>query len=98
MNTPLFRLARCASAFLALLIGLQAASDYSHPYSFSTLAGAASVGSQDGPGANARFYSPRAAVVDSAGNTYIVDTGNHTIRKITSAGVVSTFAGLAGVF
>jgi len=98
MNTPLLRLARHAGAFLALVAGLHAAPDYSHPYSFSTLAGAASVGSQDGSGANARFFSPRAAVVDAAGNTYIVDTGNHTIRKITPAGTVSTFAGLAGVF
>ena len=87
-----------AGPFLALVTGLLAASDYAKPYTFTTLAGAASVGCQDGPGASARFYSPRAAVVDAAGNTYIVDTGNHTIRRITSAGVVSTFAGRAGVF
>ena len=45
----------------------------------------------------ARFTSPSEVAFDSANNIYVADTGNHTIRKITPAGVVSTFAGLAGV-
>lgn len=44
----------------------------------------------------ARFYNPGAVALDSAGNVYVADTLNHTIRKITSAGVVTTFAGVAG--
>jgi len=39
------------------------------------------------------FSSPEGVAVDSSGNVYVVDTGNSTIRKITSAGVVTTFAG-----
>ena len=64
----------------------------------STLAGAAGVpGSTDGTGAAARFDSPRGVATDSAGNVYVADTFNHTIRKISPAGVVSTLAGSAGV-
>jgi len=63
----------------------------------STLAGLAGVsGSNDGTGSNARFYSPAGVAVDSAGNVYVADTYNHTIRKITSTGSVTTLAGLAG--
>lgn len=65
-------------------------------YSFTTFAGDLGVGSADGPGADARFDSPCDAIGDANGNVYVTDTANHTIRKITAAGVVSTFAGLAG--
>ncbi len=62
-----------------------------------TVAGAAgSKGSADGPVATARFNSPYAVVLGPEGELYVADTYNHTIRKITAAGVVSTVAGLAG--
>jgi len=64
----------------------------------STLAGTAGVtGSADATGATARFSSPFGIATDGAGNVYVADTNNHTIRKITPAGEVSTLAGTAGV-
>ena len=64
----------------------------------TTLAGTAGVsGSADGTGAAASFYLPIGIATDSAGNVYVADRFNHTIRKITSAGVVSTLAGTAGM-
>ena len=58
-----------------------------------TFAGAASSGRLDGTATEARFHSPRGAAMDAAGNVYIADAGNHTIRKVTLSGVVTTLAG-----
>jgi streptogramin lyase len=64
----------------------------------TTLAGAAGVtGSADGTGSAARFNIPFGVAVDSSGNAYVSDSRNYTIRKITSAGVVTTLAGTAGL-
>ena len=66
-------------------------------YTWTTFAGRRPLyGSADGTGAAARFNLPRGVAVDSTGNTYVADTDNHTIRKITPAGVVTTVGGLAG--
>ncbi len=63
----------------------------------TTLAGlAATSGDADGPGASARFNAPRGLALDTAGNLYIADTANHTIRRLSATGTVSTIAGLAG--
>jgi len=53
-------------------------------------------GSSDGIGSQARFSSPSALAVDSAGYIYVADMGNNTIRKISTSGDVRTLAGLAG--
>jgi hypothetical protein len=53
-------------------------------------------GTTDGTGAAARFNYPADITFDGS-NYYICDYTNHTIRKMTTAGVVTTFAGSAGV-
>lgn len=54
-------------------------------------------GSSDGSGTDSRFKNPEGLAFDSAGNLFITDTWNQTIRKMTPEGVVTTFAGRAGV-
>lgn len=62
----------------------------------TTIAGSAGQGgSADGLGSAARFYYPGGIAVDSLDNIFVADSLNHTIRKITPAGMVSTFAGKA---
>jgi uncharacterized protein (TIGR03437 family) len=48
----------------------------------------------DGKAANqAELYNPTGIVVDSKGNVYVSDTRNQLVRLISTAGVISTFAG-----
>ena len=54
-------------------------------------------GSADGSGSKARFNFPSSAAFDASGNIYVADGGNHTIRKINPAGVVTTLAGSSGM-
>ena len=60
------------------------------------IAGSATGGSADGPGASASFKNPTGVAQDGAGNLYVADAGNQTIRRIAPDGTVSTLAGMAG--
>jgi sugar lactone lactonase YvrE len=66
----------------------------------TTLAGLpGSSGTNDGTGNAARFYHPSGVALDSAGNVYVADSDNFTVRQITPVGatwVVSTLAGAPG--
>jgi len=63
----------------------------------TTLAGrSGSAGSADGSGTNAQFRVPYGIAVDAAGVVFVVDHGNHTIRRVSAEGVVTTLAGTAG--
>jgi hypothetical protein len=61
----------------------------------TTLAGAPEAcGSVDGPGKTARFRYPAAVAYDGAGNLFVADSANSTIRQVVIAtGEVSTIAG-----
>ncbi|MDD0838196.1 SMP-30/gluconolactonase/LRE family protein [Curvibacter sp. HBC61] len=56
-------------------------------------AGRSGFSGDGGAATDAMLNAPRGVAVDSAGNVYIADTGNHRIRKINTSGVISTFAG-----
>ncbi|MHB1846428.1 MAG: N,N-dimethylformamidase beta subunit family domain-containing protein [Deltaproteobacteria bacterium] len=77
--------------------GAPAAADLSRAASsVTTLAGAPfETGSADGPGPEARFNRPLGIAVDGAGEIFVADTGNQTLRLISPGGVptVSTIAG-----
>ena len=64
----------------------------------TTLAGLAEfTGTQNGHGAQARFNSPAGLAMDAGNNVYVADSANHSIRRITPDGQVTTLAGLSGV-
>jgi hypothetical protein len=59
----------------------------------ATLAGSGWAGFRDGIGTTASFNQPSALAVDSNGDVYVADTSNHRIRRVSSSGMVSTYAG-----
>ncbi|WP_299058008.1 T9SS type A sorting domain-containing protein, partial [uncultured Polaribacter sp.] len=70
-----------------------AVSQYISAYTSITYAGSENVGNADGFNENATFDAPKDMVFDAYGNLFVVDTGNHLIRKISTTGAVTTFAG-----
>jgi uncharacterized delta-60 repeat protein len=63
----------------------------------TTLAGLSGApGAADGTRSNARFRQPQGVAVDRNGNVFVADTLNHSVRKVTPLGVVTTIAGSLG--
>jgi len=60
--------------------------------SVSTIAGTGQSGHTDGPANTATFMSLVGMVVASNGDIFVVDGGNHAIRRLSTSGIVSTFS------
>lgn len=62
----------------------------------TTLAGSgeSGFGGNNEPATAAQLYKPKGVARDEQGNYYIADEGNHSIRKIATNGVITTFSGL----
>jgi sugar lactone lactonase YvrE len=88
---------------VAVSLGLLCASaiaqpKFATPYTFTTYAGTAGAfGSTDATGASALFHNPYGVAVDKSGNVYVADTENYVVRMIAPGGVVTTYAGTAGI-
>ena len=61
--------------------------------SVSTVAGSGLTGSANGNALMASFNEPSNIAIDALGNLYVSDAMNHQIRKISTNGQVSVFAG-----
>jgi sugar lactone lactonase YvrE len=59
----------------------------------TTIAGTGGAGAANGTGTAASFFDVQGIAIDGSGNLFVADLGNNMIRKITSAGVVTTLAG-----
>jgi serine/threonine-protein kinase len=57
------------------------------------LAGAGDIGFIDGKGRAAKFNNILGMTCDAAGNLWVSDSGNHSIREVTPDGTVTTIAG-----
>jgi sugar lactone lactonase YvrE len=58
----------------------------------TTLAGGGAPGYRDGRGVEARFDTPSGIAADWSGGLFVADTGNNLVRRVTSAGEVTTLS------
>jgi len=61
----------------------------------TTLAGTGEPGysNDEGPAVLAQLNKPAGIAMDSRGSVYIADSGNNRIRKISTDGIIHTYAG-----
>ena len=61
----------------------------------STIAGTGTAGysGDGGPATDATFFLPDHMCSDNSGNLFVTDNGNKVIRKISTSGIISTYAG-----
>jgi sugar lactone lactonase YvrE len=61
----------------------------------TTVAGTGAPGysGDGGPAAQAQLNEPAGVALDAQGNLYIADTGNHRVRRVDTAGIITTLAG-----
>ena len=61
----------------------------------TTVAGTGTAGSlgDGGPATSGQLNQPISVAVDALGNLYIVDDGNHRVRKVDTTGTITAFAG-----
>ena len=91
-NTSAFPFA----VFLLFMVGI--ATPAAEHLTIATFAGTGINGfsGDGGPAANAQLNSPMGVARGPDGSLYICDSGNHRIRKVTPAGIISSFAGTGG--
>jgi sugar lactone lactonase YvrE len=85
-------LAALAAAALMFTAGASAVSGNGTIYTVAGT-GAAAFSGDGGKATSATLNTPTGLAVDAGGNLYIADTGNHRIRKVSPAGVITTIAG-----
>src|SRR5436190_12248810 len=89
-----FGLRLTAALVVGALTGHLARAD---TYNFTAIAGnATALDRLDGTGSSARFLNLTGVAVDTVGNIYVADGGDHTVRKVTPGGLVTTLAGSSG--
>lgn len=98
LNQPRAVAVHAASGQVYVLENSNAVRRFTPGVGVTTFAGHASqAGTTDDTGTLARFNRPEGIAVDDGGTVFVADTLNHTIRRITSAGVVTTIAGRPGI-
>src|ERR1017187_4441059 len=81
---------------IAAAIGCMLLTNEASAQTLTTVAGTAGLFGFFGDGGTAtlaRLNNPNSSALDAVGNLYIADEGNQRIRKVTTAGIISTVAG-----